>query len=418
MTSFIRPLAAVAIAAWATQAPAQETIDLARARAAARQNSAELIAARAALDAVRGRARQAGAFLNPVVGYNREQTGASGTSSSQDIVALDQAIEGPGVRSARRDAARFRLRVAEARVRIAEEQLDLEVTRAFAQAVSADRRAILADEVARAFAAAAATSERRLREGDISGLAARRIRLEAARYAALRAEAFLARSTARLTLATLAVLTVDSATALGEAGADAIVVVMAPTDSLVTLALRSRSELAAATLEIDAARAEARLAARERLPIATLTVGSKTEETTTGERLNGLVAGVSLPLPLWDRRSGAVAASEAETRRRDAELIAIRRQITREVREAAEGLRSVQHQLGTLNATLQAVAQSALRSAQVAYAEGELTLLEWLDTVRAYYETETSIANLRAQLLVRAATLQWAIGTNVLEDMR
>ena len=418
MTSFIRPLAAVAIAAWATQAPAQERIDLARARAAARQNSAELIAARAALDAARGRARQAGAFLNPVVGYNREQTGASGTSSSQDIVALDQAIEGPGVRSARRDAARFRLRAAEASVRIAEGQRDLEVTRAFAQAVAADRRAILADQVARAFAAAAATSERRLREGDVSGLAARRIRLEAARYAALRAEAFLARSTARLTLATLAVLTVDSATALGEVGADAIVVVTAPTDSLVTLALRSRSELTAATLEIDAARAEARLAARERLPVATLTVGSKTEETTTGERLNGLVAGVSLPLPVWDRRGGAVAASEAETRRRDAELIALRRQITREVREAAEGLRSVQQQLGTLDATLQADAQSALRSAQVAYAEGELTLLEWLDTVRAYYETETSIANLRAQLLVRAATLQWAIGTNVLEDLR
>jgi outer membrane protein TolC len=90
----------------------------------------------------------------------------------------------------------------------------------------------------------------------------------------------------------------------------------------------------------------------------------------------------------------------------------------REVTEAAESFRAVQDQLRTLSPSLQADAASVLRSAQVAYAEGELTLLEWLETVRAYYETETAIANLRAELIIRAATLERAVGTPFIQELR
>ncbi|MDQ3673386.1 MAG: TolC family protein, partial [Gemmatimonadota bacterium] len=301
----------------------------------------------------------------------------------------------------------------------AEAQLDLDVTRAFAHAVAARRRAELADQAARAFATAAGVSERRLREGDISGFAARRIRLEAARYAALRAEAVLASSTARLTLATLTAIPLATSTVFREPIAEsAIGTILVSADSLEPIALRSRPEIASAELEVDVATVETRSASRERLPSATFTLGGKREEVVGGDQFNGFVAGLSLPLPLWDRRGGSIGAARSETQRRSSELSGVQRTVIREVTEAAESFQAVQDQLRVLSPALQAEAATVLRSAQVAYAEGELTLLEWLDTVRAYYETETAIANLRAELLIRAATLERAVGTPFIQDLR
>ena len=411
----------VAVAAQAKSVSAQDTssLTLPRARALARAASADVMAARYAVDAAQARARQAGAFINPVLAYSREQTGRAGESTSQDIVGVDQTREGTGIRSARRDAARLRSSVAEARLRGAEALLDLDVARAYGQVIAADQRASLAQQAAEAFAAAARISERRLREGDISGFAARRIRLETARYAVLRAEALLARNTARVALATLTASPIDTSTRLREPAANFTLAAISMTDdSLVALALRSRPELTAGALEVDVATAETRLASRERLPWATLSLGSKREEVIGGEQLSGFVAGLSVPLPLWDRRSGAVGAAEAETRRRAAELAGVRRRVTREVTEGVEALRAIQEQLRVLGPDLQSDATSVLRSAQLAYAEGELSLIEWLDTVRAYYETQASIVNLRAELLVRAAALERAVGTSLIQELR
>lgn len=387
-------------------------------RARALSASPDVAAAREAVAAARGMERQAKALVNPVFSYGREQTGRGGQSTTQDVVAADQPLEWPGLRSARRDAAGARREAAEARLVQVEAQVSYEVARAYAAALAAERRAALADTVAKAFAAAVTVSERRLQEGDISGFAARRIRLEAARYASLRAEATLGHRIARVALAMLA----GDSTATPRVGPLTPVALTAwpgvAADSLVAVALAARSDLVAAGLDVEAARADVRRTARERLPGITLTAGAKNEETVGGERLAGFVAGLALPLPLWDRRGGAVAAAEAETRRRDAELLAARRRVTREVLEAVEGLRAVQEQLAAMSPSVQEDAAVALRAAQAAYNEGEITLLEWLDTVRAWQETQSSIGTLRAELLVRAAALERAVGAPVFQELR
>ena len=407
---------AITIVTAGSAAGQDSSLTYAGAIAAGRAASAELAAAQAALDAARARARQSGAYSNPVPSYNREQAGSGGATTSQDVIAVEQVVENPGVRSARRDAMRFRVIAAEARVRSVEAGVDFEVTRAYAHSVASARRAELAEQARRAFAAALTVTERRLREGDISGLQARRVRLEAARYAALRGEAMLASRTARLAFAMLTGVPMDStATLSAPALTDAALL---PADSLIPLALLSRGDLMVASAEVDVMRAEARVAERERLPHATLTLGSKREEPIAGERLNGFVAGVALPLPLWDRRGAATQASVADARREYAEWAGLRRRIAREVTEASDALQSAQEQLDAIGPALQADAATALQSAQVAYTEGELTLLEWLDTARAYYETETAIANLRAEVLIRAASLGRAVGVNMIRELR
>ena len=396
------------------------TLTLREAREAARRASPEVLGAREAVAAATARERQARALPNPTLSYQREVTSEGGQANAQHIVSIDQPLELGGQRGARSVAARLRREAAVARLSAAEMQLDYDVTRAYALAMAADRRATLAETAADAFNRARTASETRLTAGDVSGYANRRLRLEAARYGALLAEAQLTRRTARLTLASLIAANVDSLRPLNAVLDDSVVanVVTVTADSLQSLAFRNRAELRAAILNAEAAAAEARLASRERVPVPVLTAGMKNEEVVGGDELNGFVAGISLPLPLWDRRGGAVDAANADARRRTTEADAVRRRVAREVAEALDGLRAIVEQLAVLAPHLGAESERALRAAQVAYAEGEISLVEWLDAVRAYQEAESTFTSLRAESLIRRAGLDRAIGIAILGEGR
>ena len=402
------------------QMPTPSRLTLWEAREAARRASPEVLAAREAVAAAAARERQTRAFPNPTVSYQREETSEGGKTNSQNIASIDQPLEISGQRGARRAAARLRREVAEARLAAAEAQLDFDVTRAYALAVAADRRAELAETGAAAFGRARTVSQTRLVEGDVSGYANRRIRLEAARYAGLLAEAVLARRAARLTMASLIAPSTDSLQPLQAALDDSVSAspMLLTADSLRSLALRHRADLRAAQLDAEASDAEARLVGRERVPVPVLTAGLKNEQVVGGEDFKGFIAGISLPFPLWDRRSGAVDAANADTRRRVAEADVVRRRIAREIAEAVDGLRAVDEQLAVLGPQLGAESERALLAAQVAYSEGEIPLVEWLDAVRAYQEAESSFASLRAESLIRRAALDRAVGISISGERR
>ena len=393
---------------------------LGEAHDSARRVSPELAAAREAVAAAVARERQASAFPNPTLSYRREQTSGAGQTNSQNIAAVDQPVEFWGLRGARSVAAGLRREVAEARLVATEAQLDFDVTRAYGLAVAAERRAALARQATFAFAQARTVSETRFAEGDVSGYAHRRIRLEAARYAGLLAEALLVQHTARLTLASLVGTTEDALGSL-DLTFDASLATAAlgmTSDSLRALAARHRAELRVAALEAEAAAAEARLVSRERLPVPVLSGGIKTEQSVGAGDFSGFVAGISLPLPLWDRRRGASEAAGAEVRREVAEGEVVRRRVAREVDEAVSGLRAIGEQLALLRAQLGAESEAALNAARVAYSEGEISLVEWLDAVRAYQEAESTYASLRAESIIRRAALDRAVGVSLSRESR
>lgn len=403
----------------ATSQQSPRPLTLEDARVTARRLSPELAAARAALDAASARARQAGALTNPTLSYSYEQTSAGGQRNSQSIAALEQPLELTGVRGARHDATRLRREAAEADLRAVERQVAFDVTRGYALAQAADERMMLADRAAGAFDRAQQVTGARLAAGDVSGYEARRIRLEGARYAALRAEAALARRTAYVTLAVMVGAPPDSLVLRPLAPLESLSAVAAVVgrDSIVALALGRRPELLAAERQAAAALADARAAGRERIPVPVASAGWKTERTATGgARLDGFVAGVSLPLPFWDRRGGAVAAADADARRRAAEVDIVRRRVVREAEEAFAALRAAEQELSRLSPALGPEATAALKAAETAYSEGEISLVEWLDAVRAYYEAESIFATLRAELHVRRAALVRATGDTLLED--
>lgn len=391
----------------------QPSLTLAHALEAAQRSSPEVRAAREAVAAARARMEQSGAYANPTLSYGREQTSAAGITNAQNIAAIEQRLDPGGVRSARRRAAEYRHQAATARLAAVEAQLRLQVTRAYALAQAAEGRARLSLQAAEAFEQVRGISERRLAAGDVSGYAHRRIRLEAARYAALRAEAQLAQRSARVTLATLTGLGADSldipAPGSRRGAPNAI-----SRDSLVRLALASRQDLRALGLEADAVGADAQLAVRERIPSPALSLGYKNERAGTGsETATGFIVGFSVPLPLWDRRGGAIEAAGADERQRRAEADVLRRRVQREVHEAYDAHFALMAQVDALAPQLGAETHQAMNAVHVAYAEGEVTLVEWLDAVRAFQEAESTLASLRAEALIRFAELEHAVGTTL-----
>ena len=91
----------------------------------------------------------------------------------------------------------------------------------------------------------------------------------------------------------------------------------------------------------------------------------------------------------------------------------MRRRVAREVAEAYDAWRTAEEQRAALAPQLGAESRAALRAVQVAYAEGEVTLVEWLDAVRAYQEAESTFANLQAEVLIRRAALERAVGARL-----
>lgn len=408
--AFVLP-AQAALAEMQQGAPGRLTLDEAKERA--RAASPTLDAAREAVAAARGEERQAGAFPNPALVYAHEETSQGGDTNREDIARVEQRLEVAGQRGLREEAARLRREAAEAELAAAERTLDFEVSRAYARAVAAERKAAHAREAADAFARAREISAERRRRGDVSGYEDRRTALEAARYAALRAEAEGERRTARALLASRLAVSPEAAPVLEAPLADPLEVAP-PGGDLAPLrarALEQHPAIRSAERTRRAEEAEARLARRERVPDPTVGLGYKREEMAgVSGSWDGFAAQVSVPVPLWDRRGGAVAAAEARARRGAAELRRVRRRVALEVERAWSELQAGSAQLEAIRPQLGAEAEAALTAARTAYREGEIALVEWLDAVRAYYEAESTYADLLADHFVRRAALERAVG--------
>ena len=226
----------------------------------------------------------------------------------------------------------------------------------------------------------------------------------------------LSRDAARLSLATLLAPSSDSisifAAEMRLLDSLATVPIAESLDSLIALAFQRRPDLRAAGFEVEASIADLRLASRQAVPTPTVALGFKNERAATDLGvLKGFTLQVAIPLPLWDRRSGATDAARAETQKAEAEREDLRRNVARAVEHAWRMLASVTEQLNALRPLLGEEAQLALQAAGTAYAEGEISLVEWLDAVRAYHEAQSSFATLQADHMIRFLTLERAVGS-------
>jgi cobalt-zinc-cadmium efflux system outer membrane protein len=402
-------IAALLWAAGAAAAPgvaAQDTVrrvSLGEALALFARHNLELRIARAEAGGAAARARQAAAYPNPVVGATHETLGDGSQGYDETYLTLTQQLRWPWERAARGRAAAAEREAAAFRVAGDSLRLAFAVKRAFVEAGGAERVRDGLAEATGVVRDALEDATRRAADGDLSGYALRRLRVERARYEADLSAAVLAVRAARRRLGAL--LLPDSAAEIAPTGlpAEDPPDVEPAAESSVALVVPA---LAAARAGLDAARADEQAVRRGRLPAPAATGGYKSQS----DGLAGAFLGLSLPLPLFDRRGAAAAEAGAATARAEAHLALVRRQSENDVRLAFQAYRMSRERARLFEGELLTEPEALLRIARVAYAEGEMSLVELLDAVDAYRAARVAAVEARRDVWVTFFDLERAAG--------
>ena len=374
--------------------PAQLTLPQALEEAAAR--SPAVVAAEREVAAAEARLRQAGSRNNPELSVEVENfagTGAlKGLQSTEITAAVNQRLDLGGRRTARVEVARAEVRVQQLRLAIARADLARSVREQFARAISAHERLEQAEDNV--------TWARELAR--VTG-----VLVEAGRdppLRALRARSALAQASAAFEAAKAEELAARSSLA-------ALFGVSAPVEQVTgpVLDLVPRPITAETSLEVQLADAE-RLAA-----------GAGVRQQVTERRLDpavgvgvrhvretgdvGLVAGVSMPLQLFDRNQGGIAAARALEAAAEARRLGILATTTAQARNAIANVEAAQRRVSALDKNAVPEAAEALRLTQRSYEEGRASLLELLDARNAYTAAQASLTEARQALALATAEL-------------
>jgi outer membrane protein, heavy metal efflux system len=131
-------------------------------------------------------------------------------------------------------------------------------------------------------------------------------------------------------------------------------------------------------------------------------------EYTRDEQTVGL--GVSLPLPLWDRKKGEIATATAEQEKARAELDKLKRAILRDVTTARQNLTAAVESLACYSPALREKLKAALDAAAQSYSEGKLPFLIYLESQRTYFDTQTDYFDTLQKAFDARAELESVIG--------
>ncbi len=363
-------------------------------------------AAAGSVRAVRGAAREAAAFPNPIVEWSRE--GVGGLPTEDRFLTASLPLDLSARRLALRSAVGAETLQARADSAALVRQVEYEAATAYVHAALATE--LLALETARreALEAIADFDANRLREGAVAEVAAMRARLEADRARLDEAEARAEASRARAELARAIAIPVEDMPPLEPLRSPRTTAL--DLESALQIAFGSRPELQAARAGVEAARHHLRAERRGVIPEVELIGGIKE---TAGDR--GAVIGMSVPIPLFDRNGGARERASGDRQVAEAVLDDTRARVEAEVVAAYTAYHDLLRALPAERKALGATGEEVARIIEAAYREGGATLVEVLEARRAAAESRASELRWIAQLQLALLDLNLAIGVPLVE---
>lgn len=317
-----------------------------------------------------GQAVQAATRPNPTLGLTVENAAGSGPykdfDGAETTLSVEQPLELGGKRAARTSAAQADLTAARARAALGQVDFARDLALAYAGAEAAQRRLAIARDavdLAQADARAARLLVDNGREAQV-----RAVQAEAG-LAAARADLAAVQAEAETALARLSALTGSSETYTAVAGG-LLDAAPAPPPTGPTFS----PAIAAARAERDAAERRVAVERARRAPDLAVSFGVRRFQS---DDSTAAVFGVSVPLPLFDRNRGAVAAATANAQAAQARLAMTQAEQDGDRRAATAQVTAAGQ---TLDASRQAedAASEAYRLARIGYDAGRLPLSELL----------------------------------------
>ncbi|ARS26967.1 TolC family protein [Sphingomonas sp. KC8] len=376
----------------------------------AQSSSPRLSASGAEIEAARGQADQASARPNPTLRTEVEnfagQRPFQGWDRSETTIAVEQSLELGGKRPARVAAARADVTTAEARAHQARINFAHELAVAYATAeASAARVSVTIDalDLAESDARVARLLVENGREARVRSLQA------VSAVTSARADLASARAEAEAALARLSALSAAQVPFTAVAGGllDATLPLPGDTD-------RESPSVQLARAERDAALRRTESERRRGVPDLTVSLGARRLEE---EDATAMVAGLSVPLPFFDRNRGNVAtasanARAAESRLAEAASLAEADRLSARSRARAADETAVAAREG------QDVAAEAYRLARIGYESGKMPLSEVLAARRTLIEARSRAVDARLARVQAMAEFARVQGLTLAGELR
>ncbi len=399
--STLRVLFVVGLATPVVRADAAEPADASamtvRAAAeAALENNAELRAAYEAIEVARGHLLQAGLWPNPELTLSGGSDFAFQNEGEHQLAGeIAQRFPIAGRLGRARDVARVDVAAALAEARDFERTLIGDVQRAALRILALDRSIAAWDDVIGPAHELTRVSKRRLEAAEASEVDLNLLAVQVAGFEQEKQQLEVERHGEAIRLNQLLQREVDAPVALAGSLEDALLDATAIAQ-IGEGAAERRPDLVAARLLVDRARAEAKLAHAETWEDWRFGVGVEAEKQVfAGEptidpigskRDEFLRFGLSVPLPLWNRNQGSVAAAVADERRAASRVAAREQGVAAEI--AAARARSLE--LSAL--------ERRYREAALPHARRNVTLLgrgyrEGLSPISALVQAEQQLAD-------------------------
>lgn len=321
-------------------------------------------------------------WSNPEFSFDQEDVSGGGSESTERIYSLSQTFDISGERTLRREAAAAAKRAKQSEVAVRAHDIRDEVRTRYFEALYAQRQVQTLDDWVERIARLTRDLRTQVERGEASRYDLQRLEQTRLAFSAEQSRAQATRTRQRARLLALVGLPVSSDITLTED----LIPPPAPALEVLRESADRHPELNKLAAQRDEARLSARAEQRATLPDPSISVGAKTV-TGTGPDQDGYVLGLSLPLPLFDRRNGQAGIAAARAADRNAEYHLIRTTHLAEIEaDRAAYVQLRERLLAQVNAS-ETSAESLVTAAEAGYAGAEQSVLELADAYEVALNT-------------------------------
>ncbi len=367
---------------------AAETIELTLEQAItiALEKNPELSSSSWEIRAREGKITQAGAFPNPEFSFNMDNFGGNkdlrGFDGAEYTLALTQLIELGGKRSKRAYAAGIERDLGKWDYEAKKLDLLNEVTKAFTDVIAEQERLKVSEELHSLAEQSLNTVSARVQAGKVSPIEEIKASAELSKSKIEFERAKRSLDAARKRLSTV----MGSPTPVFEKAVGQLdLAADIPSSDQLAQNIYRNPDVARWVTEIEQRRAAMNLERANRLPDPSISIGVKRFRE---RETSAMVAGISFPLPIFNRNSGAVAEAESRLSKAEQEQKTALLKAYSSLTEAYATLSSSFVEATALKTSILPGLQTAFDSIQEGYRYGKFSYLDLLDAQRSLSESK------------------------------
>lgn len=395
------------LASFAQAKDQMPTFELDRIIELALERNPVIAGARSVIEQNEGRQIQAGAYPNPTIGAQTANAAlrdpSTGSPMTEYGVTLQQTVEWPGMRAARKDAAGAGL--ISATVGLDETKLNLiaEVKQSFYELLLAERTVDLLQQNFETVQDVARIVKARVRSGEGPQFESVKAEVEVLKA---KQELTKAKNVVRVRLVGLDTLTAGGLGPRYKVQGDfRLLRDRLDPEQMVTRDISQHPALKRRGKLVEQAELTVTKERQGRVPNVSF-FGAYARE--VGRE--ALVGGVSVPTPLWYLQQGHIATALGTQRQEEAELFRSKNDLARAINQHAREAETAQEQILVYEEGMIKQAQEALRIAQLSFRQGASSLLEVLDAQRVQRQITVDYNQARFELSLALTRYERAVG--------